>query len=225
VSESEWAYPMNRGELIMRCEALAADLAERTRQRDVAGNEGMRLAAELAAEKMAHSVTIADEHESRTAFQERIRELVAALRDLVDYTDITKHVDADAVTARVKRAREVLGLATETKDCPVCGDTRPQHQAGCTSPLNQPRAASETPVEHACRCINICRKDGLRPSEHCREDQLTAQLAPETPAKQLPLCSACDDTGIYSEPQDSHHLDHKPVPCPFCYASKIKGNP
>jgi hypothetical protein len=38
----------------------------------------------------------------------------AALRDLVDYADITKHVDADAVTARVKRAREVLGLTAET---------------------------------------------------------------------------------------------------------------
>lgn len=38
----------------------------------------------------------------------------AALRDLVDYSDITKHVDADAVTERVKRARAVLGLTTET---------------------------------------------------------------------------------------------------------------
>lgn len=44
----------------------------------------------------------------------RIRELEAALRDLVDYTDITKHVDADAVTERVKRARVVLGLTVET---------------------------------------------------------------------------------------------------------------
>lgn len=43
-----------------------------------------------------------------------IRALEAALRDLVDYTDITKRVDADAVTERVKRAREVLGLTKST---------------------------------------------------------------------------------------------------------------
>lgn len=35
------------------------------------------IAAGLAAEKMAHSVTIAEEHESRTAFQDRIRDLEA----------------------------------------------------------------------------------------------------------------------------------------------------
>jgi hypothetical protein len=35
--------------------------------------------AELAAEKMAHSVTIAEEHESRTAFQDRIAQTEAAL--------------------------------------------------------------------------------------------------------------------------------------------------
>jgi hypothetical protein len=42
----------------------------------------------------------------------RIRALEAALLDLVDYTDISKHIDADAVTERVRRARVVLGLAT-----------------------------------------------------------------------------------------------------------------
>jgi hypothetical protein len=39
------------------------------------------IASELAAEKMQHSVTIAEEHESRTAFQERLRELEAELVD------------------------------------------------------------------------------------------------------------------------------------------------
>jgi len=40
----------------------------------------------------------------------RIRDLEAALQDLVDYTDISKRVDPDAVTARVRRARVLLGM-------------------------------------------------------------------------------------------------------------------
>src|SRR5258708_1776301 len=67
----------------------------------------------------------------------RIEALEAALRDLIDYTDITKHIDADAVTERVKRARVVLGLTAETacvhrwyisntatQTCYACGATQ-----------------------------------------------------------------------------------------------------
>ena len=40
--------------------------------------------------------------------ENRIRALEAALRDLVELADITKHIDADALTGRVRRAYEVL---------------------------------------------------------------------------------------------------------------------
>jgi hypothetical protein len=45
------------------------------------GEQIKRLTAELAVEKMAHSVTIADEHESRTEFQDRTRALEAELAE------------------------------------------------------------------------------------------------------------------------------------------------
>lgn len=51
------------------------------------------------------------------AAQARIRELEAALRDLVELADITHPIDADALTGRVRRAYEVLkGSEPETKD-------------------------------------------------------------------------------------------------------------
>jgi len=70
-------------------EALAAELTEWKRMRNEAmaqatfNRNGIdTLAAKLAAEHMSHSCTIAEEHESRTAFQERIRELEATLHDI-----------------------------------------------------------------------------------------------------------------------------------------------
>jgi len=68
-------------------QALAAELADWQRMRKEAmaqatfNRNGIdALEVKLAAEHMAHSVTIAEEHESRTAFQERIAQLEAALR-------------------------------------------------------------------------------------------------------------------------------------------------
>jgi len=86
-----------------------------------------------------HSIAIEQLHKA----WERIAALEAALRDLVDYTDITKHVDADAVTERVKRARVVLGLTVETEGelcphgfvlaemvCGPCSEGRPNKHEG-----------------------------------------------------------------------------------------------
>lgn len=78
-------------------------------------NEYDALAAELAEVKTnaARNNAIADEMADRCHKAEaRVAALEAALRDLIDYSDITKRIDADAVTERVKRARVVLGLAT-----------------------------------------------------------------------------------------------------------------
>jgi hypothetical protein len=106
-------------ELTVERDALAAQLADWKRMR----NEAMAVATsnrerinEMGAELAARDRTIAAfDLDVVPRLADRVKDLEAALRDLVDYTDITKHIDADAVTERVKRARAVLGLTAETK--------------------------------------------------------------------------------------------------------------
>jgi len=71
--------------------------------------EYQALAAELAAEHMAHSVTIAEEHESRTAFQERIATLEAALRGIIDGTG--EHILSFYAPRALATARAALAKA------------------------------------------------------------------------------------------------------------------
>ena len=100
-----WANSeLDLGLLLGHYDALAAQLAELRKHLGTLTPGGSHTCITCA----AHCVAIGD-------MEARIAALEAALRDLVDYSDPTKHVDADAVTERVRRARAVLGLTAETK--------------------------------------------------------------------------------------------------------------
>jgi hypothetical protein len=92
-------------------DALAAELAERTAQRDAAGNEGMRLAADLAASKRETDEQIMMRHDGEKDYEDRIRALEAALMSLTNGFKYSTEV--------VTIARNALGIeitaTSETK--------------------------------------------------------------------------------------------------------------
>jgi hypothetical protein len=103
------------------------------------------LAAELRESRQDEEDTGRDMGRYRDAAIEaeaRVKVLEAALRDVLTFADITKPVDADALSAKVRAAWQVLGSTAETPakygTCPECSGQGGAHFTTCShSPANR----------------------------------------------------------------------------------------
>jgi len=74
--------------------------------------------------------------------QSRIAQLEAALRGVLTLADISKPIDADALTAKVREAWQVLGSQSETPVNPTH-----QHREFCGALRGMPCICDATPLE------------------------------------------------------------------------------
>jgi predicted nuclease with TOPRIM domain len=118
--------------------------------------------AELTAEHLSHSCTIAEEHESRTAFQERIKALEAALAQAQARLTELSDMRPATLKQRVRELEEALQLR-----CPQC-DMRLAERTALETPAAS-RPSFRGWIQSACENCGKLAAEHPQPNMWCYE--------------------------------------------------------